>query len=499
MTGIPLQLPNVGQPQVIQGGGTPDPYATILAALMQGMEQGQSAYQFQQQMKLRQGQMELDRQQEERIARETDMKRTVATATGEGIRAVLANQTLPTPAVGGLVPSMPGLPLTTEGPEGMSTQMAGTVPGLGGIPGASPTMGAMPSSDPFAALNSVLPYLPPQAVGPVVEAVRGPLLDRGKAQEQLARKNQIQSTIDSLPTEKQKGARALLTYAEAGANLPKEVQQSLWPELFPPDKLIDPAVLNAGISMFRTGAATWGQVRREFGIPSNGQIPDDVKFTPPSLLLANMRQGKAMSQAANFLTQMQTADPIIDGLIQQTGGLSFLGQLKKEGSTSGGNKGIFQTIRDMAVNKMISAEQQQLVTQMQNFSNAWRFAISGASSSDKEFVQILNASTEAVGDAPETKRLKSQMRKVMIQGVADIANGVRTPTQVLDNALRLNFSPEQKAWLMRERGVAAKFERDLEGDVAPFPITDDPPSSPDDFTSQQEELQALLRRRRRTP
>ena len=461
---IPIQ-PFNAQPQVMQGSFAPNPWTTGVPNLLRLLEMIQGDKQAQEQLEIARGNLAVQQQQEQRIARENELKQQNAQTEGEALRQALFS-------------------LTQPRPSGATVANAMQASGVQPAPGS-----------PYEALIGSVQGLPAEAVpGAVRQALpvaQGLSDERLKAQQRADKLASTERALAAVPEPMREGARALVTFAELGANLPAGMQQTLFPNLFPPGKAVDPAIMNSATNMFTTSHFTWGQIRRMYGIPKLPDIDDNMKYVAPLSPGATGRAQRAQMQAANFLTQMVTSDAILTPLEEKTGGLSALGQYVKESQAAvraGASSGVWGTLSRMVARGALNKDEQQVIAQSLNFGDAWRFSISGQSSSDTEGLRILNNVTVNAGDDPEVRHLKQNMRQVMIQGISDIAKGVRTRSEVLEGALRLKWTPEQTQWLKDQLRDAKAYEVQLENGTAPHITDPNPPTDPSDAASRTSTL-----------
>lgn len=345
-------------------------------------------------------------------------------------------------------------------------QMQGTPPMA---PGA-PQLPVLPQqvSGPMDALAKVSQGLPAEAVPEFTKQFSG-LAER--AQGKADRLAGIERAVGAITDEsKRPGARALLTFAELGANLPKEVQAQLFPQLFPQDGSVDPQSLNAATTMFRTGAFSWGQARRQAGLKQVPGIPDDVKFQPfPT------RPRQDQLKAGAQLDVMVASKSVLDEYSTRKPPGILVSWIK--GGKAGG-------WRELLGNPALSAQDRQFLQSARQFTDAWVRVVSGAQTNEQEYGRFIAAITEAAGDDEQTRAQKRNMRAIMTQAVADIAGGAVTPTQAIDRALKMDWTPEQKRFLTEERTKAVKYEADLKAGRVKIDTSAPSPDSPDDFEDQ---------------
>jgi hypothetical protein len=351
-----------------------------------------------------------------------------------------------------------------------------------------PSVG-MQNAGPMGQLAGAVQGAPAGAVKGIASSAE-PLM---KMAEQSARDAaeiaDINRAVGSVDPSKQSGYRALLMSAKLGANLPAQVQQQLFPELFPQDGSVDPQVINAGTALFKTGVFSWGQVRRQLGIPKMDGIPDDVKYVAPTLKFER-RPTEQQNKASAQLQLMQSTVPIIDAYsIDQAPGVvsSYLLNSKPGG------------VQELFANSLISDKDRQFVSATRQFGDAWVRAVSGAQTNEQEFARILRASFEMAGDDPNTRQQKRNMRAQMVQAVADIAAGTNSRTQVMDRLLGLNWSKEQRKMLEDYKKRAARYEADIKAGKVQVDATSPAPGNANELQEQLDEIRAALSQMPREP
>lgn len=453
-------LPNVS-PQVIATGGAPDPVQGFLQALLGGANLGSGIRQDREHLALQRQQEERIAREQERLARENETRIANARAEGNALRALI---------LGG-----------QQQPMGVEQQGFDVMGGMGPAPSASAPASGAPAG-PMGALARVLPDVPAENVTSFVQNSRNVLTDQQTYADKQRRFADIENAVGTIKDEsKRPGARALLTFAEAGANLPSQVQAQLWPELFPPEGGIDPAAMNAATTLFRTGVFTWGQARRQAGLQSVKGIPDDVKFEPfPT------RPRQDQLKAGAQLDVMVAAKPVLDEYSTRKAPGPLASFVK------GGKPGGW---RELLSNPLLSPQDKQFLQGARQFTDAWVRVVSGAQTNEQEYGRFIAAITEAFGDDTQTRQQKRNMRGVMVQAVSDIAGGAVTPTQAIDRALKLEWTPEQKKFLFEERRKAERYESDLKKGKASIDTSSPAPGTPEDLQDQLDEIRRALQSR----
>jgi len=478
VTGIPIQFPEI-RPQVIQGGGAPDPYAQILQALMQGGQIGAQGYQASQDRKQRASisSAELQQRQQEFELRKMAMQMELADkkrelegqkAQGNALKELLpyliqTGQMSPAAMGGGMQQ------------QGMAAPQPTGLPSVGLTPQLSAPMAPGVSQSPMQAFHGVTQGLPAETVPSFVQHFAGLAT---QAQGKAERLKQIDSAAKQ--SSNPEGARAILTFAEIGPSVPKEALKTLFPQLFPEGSGVDPAALNAATTMFRTGNFTWGQARRQAGIAQLPNIPDDVRFQPfPT------RPRQDQLKAGGQLTVMQAAAPVLDAYSESKSPGPLTSFVK--GGKAGG-------WRELLSNPTLAPADKQFLQAGRQFTDAWVRVVSGAQTNEQEYGRFLSTIIESFGDDASTRQQKRNMRQLMIQAVSDIAGGAVTPTQAIDRALNLDWAPERRRFLQQEREKAAKYETDIKAGKIKLDTSTPAPGSPEDLEDQLAEIRAALAR-----
>lgn len=492
MTGIPVAPVNLGNGQVVQGGGAPDPVAMFLQAFLQGSGQGAQSYQATADRAARSSansaQLDLEKQklafqiQQEKTRQEAEKNKGVA------IQAMIAKMGMAQDAQAQSherqMTPMPvtGQPLVQPG--------VGPLPPIQQTPGAGTQAPAGPASgqsDPFQMLAGVMNGVNPSSAADVLKDIH-PLFQDALKRDASAKADVLQErALAAIPADKREAARSVIQFAKIGANLPAAMQQQLWPDLFPPGQTIDPQQLNAASTLYKTGAFTWKQAAREAGITTNTDAP---KYVPPINPLAKALMGGARAMvASNLVTEMTFAGAAIDAWEDKhPEGLSFIGQVKKDNVGAGVIAGIKRSI----ANGLVKGDESTAITAAVDFASGWAHLTSGVRISDDQFNRILHNTTRERNDPPETVAYKRNMRAVMIQGGQDISKGVRTPTQVIDAALHLPWTKDQKQMLQIMKGDAIKYERQLKTGTAPVGVSSTAPGDPQAMQDQLDQLRALV-------
>jgi len=145
----------------------------------------------------------------------------------------------------------------------------------------------------------------------------------------------------------------------------------------------DPARLAQARAAFEGGTAkTWGQARKLAGLAPTPSMPDSTTFTPATKIKATEQERRA----STFQAMMETNGPILNALVDQTGGVSlpaaFLRTLQKGGTF------------EIALSQITSPEQKQLVAAARQFIAAWQYFSSGQQINEGEYLRLLNATVE---------------------------------------------------------------------------------------------------------
>lgn len=431
---IPFNLPNIGIP----GSPGEDPQvARFLQFLLAGSQGAQRAQELElEKERLKQQRMEFSSKQS---AHEQEQK--LNAALGEGLRSILLQgqqqmvQAPEIPLPTGTIPSQPMMVETT--------------------------------------LGTAVRQLPAGAVPAFVEQTKDIRADLIRQRnEKLADAAMTRALSTVRDPRHREVAQAMATFDRMGVDLPVEAQRAIWPDLFQAN--VDPAVMNSALRYGIAGGLDWGQIRSLFDLPRNEKIPDDFKF-PLSLGGGSEKR----DVAAMHYASLSRNGPIIDRLIEETGGISIPAQvyrtLQATQASSGGITGLLANLTATGVNWVLSTEQQQLVNAQFAFTNSYRYLVSGQQTSDREFIVILNTIAESSGDEPEVMAQKKAFRQVMTEAAGALARGGR-PTDVANSVLTqaraMNLSPEAIAVLGQQAKDAQKFQ--ASGVTAPPVMTRDP-------------------------
>jgi hypothetical protein len=211
-------------------------------------------------------------------------------------------------------------------------------------------------------------------------------------------------------------------------------------------------------------------------------IPDDVKYVAPTLKFER-RPTEQQNKASAQLTVMQSAAPILDAYSQKQAP-GYVTSFLKSAKTS--------TFAELIANPLLKEEDRQFLQAGRQFVDAWTRAVSGAQTNETEFARILKSTIETVGDDPNTREQKRNMRSQMILAVQDISSGTMTRGQVFDRLLRQNWNKDQMAILRDAQKKAMKFEADMKMGKVQIDPTSPPPSSPEQLQDNIAEIAAAL-------
>lgn len=416
-------------------------------------------------------QMQLQKTQLERAERERELEKQNAAAEGEALRQIILGfGRAETDQVDNTIRS--------------AVQMAGVTRGM---PAPTASVG-MQNAGPMGQLGAAVQNAPAQAVKGVAAASLPLMQIAERKRNEADRIANIERAIASVAPEKQKGARSVLTFAEMGANLPAAMQQQLWPELFPPEAAIDPQVMNSATGLFKAGTFSWGQVRRIYGLPRVEGIPDDVKYTPPTLKYER-RPTANQEKVGASLSVMQQAAPILDAYSERRA--PGLLQSAMQNTRRGG-------LAEMLANPFLTDEERQVLSSARNFSDAWMRVISGAQTNESEYPRILSSIIERIGDDPSTRQQKRNMRMQMMLAAQDIAAGAVSREGALDRMERMDWSPEQRKLLQEYRARMRKYEAKLKAGMAQMD-PQGPVESPDELQDRLQMLEQMILQSRREP
>lgn len=411
--------------QVIQVPGIGEELQKAVGPLIDVYQKRRQLELQEQELKLRQ--QEFKQRQEEAQAKEAQLGQT-----GEALRAMLiAQDSQQFPAASFPAPIGLGEALTPPG---------ATFTGVGPI--AQAVMNA-----PAAAIPAAVQLSPD---------IRRQILEQRATREA----DQVLATeVAKIKDPQQREAfQSFISLKRGGIDLPVAVQQTLFPSLYAQG--VDPEIMNAALRYGVAGGLSWGQVRSLFKLPKNELLSDDFKF--PVTLQRNQKQ----MTAEMHYTSMARNGPLIDKLVDETGGITALAQIKRAfdatQASSGGVTGFFANIGAMVLNGVLSPKQQQLVQAQFAWTNSYRYLVSGQQTSDREFMVILNTVAEGAGDSPEVKAQKRAFRQVMTEAARRLATGQTQPTtaadEVLQQAKALGFPPELIQVLQQQKEDATKFQ-----------------------------------------
>jgi hypothetical protein len=213
----PLQFtsPQIN-PQVVSGGGAPDPYAQLLQAILSGAELGQRGVE--------------ERGRESRSSTELALRAKEIDFRIAQQKTEQANAKLQGEALKQLLPVFlqmgGGAQLMGQGGQGSPQPMGGPNPGQAPM-GVTPT--AAPQQDPMQAFSSAVQNLPPEAVQGFVQSA-GPMAQNAqrKRDQQAALAEAERLTRGLLTPEQRDQMSVARLLAEAGA--PDEIVQSMLPK-----------------------------------------------------------------------------------------------------------------------------------------------------------------------------------------------------------------------------------------------------------------------------
>lgn len=210
----------------------------------------------------------------------------------------------------------------------------------------------------------------------------------------------------------------------------------------------DPVNGARALSQWASTGLPWGQVKEAVGFTGKTSIPDDAVFTPAE----SSAGGQDRAKAQMFLPGMRQSQEIITnlgrGLFDADGDGKFETRLRGPvrmtvlGSLQQASK---NGLLNVAINSLQDPEQQALISANRQFSDLYRFSLSGQQSSDAERLSMMLSITETAGDSDAVIAQKSRMRDLMIQVTAQRAAGLITEqnaaSQMLNASLALG-NPE---------------------------------------------------------
>ena len=247
----------------------------------------------------------------------------------------------------------------------------------------------------------------------------------------------------------------------------------------------DPGRVAQARALWETGNMTWEQAAGTAGI-NPGTIPPDSFYTP--LTSGSSAQGgEAARRASSFFRQMSVSNGLINSIVAETGGISFLASMQRQTGSA---------TLDAILNQVVDPKQRQLVNAHRSFGDAYRFFVSGQQSSDREALRMLNTVAEQVNDDEGTIQQKRLMRNVMLQAAQDAAAGALDPVQaanrVLAQAEAIGMNADAMAVFREQQAEAVEYKKLLdEGGGRPFRSLSGDPVTPEtlpDATARINEL-----------
>lgn len=431
------------RPQVItlpaqQGGGD---FADALLRAMIAAQQDARARE----------QLGLERGRESRISAEAAQRMTAENATGDALlNYIMAGgrqeQAQMTDVMRRMVAGATNQPFAATAPVPM--QMAGPMGALAG---------AIPQNVQGAA---VTPYV--QATIPLQQMAEG-------RRREASRLEVIERALGTIGDPmKREAMRGYVTFTEMGGSLSDDMKRQLWPQLGELQDKVEPSRLAVANDLWRSGVPTLADAYEAAGIPRSmaGRLSGE-KFPVPAQSGGGVEAQKAIAHAR---TMIET-NAVINGLEGDGRRISLLAQYVKENRKGGILRGL--------ANSALDKETQQLVTAQAGFADAFRFAVSGAASSEPEYANIINYLTAGPGDNAVTIQQKRALREAVVQGVLDRAGGKVTPSQMVQGLLlRSDLSKQQRGWLENQLQDAKKYEDDLRRGVVRI-SADDTPVAPE--------------------
>ena len=250
----------------------------------------------------------------------------------------------------------------------------------------------------------------------------------------------------------------------------------------------DNQALSSAFTIYKDTGVRWGQALAEVGLtPIEGGIdPNSVFVDPEKSATANAEATKQ----AGFYVQMTDSNNEINRLVAKTGGITRLASFRRAITPDG----FISQAAVIAMNSFMDADQQSLVQAQLNFSNLYRFSLSGQQSSAVEAVRMQVVIAEEVNDSDLVKAAKRRTREIMIDVTRMRAEGAITRTQgmqiIIDRSTSL--PPEAQAVLRAQLAdaTAADAIEAAGGQVFTFVSSD--PSTPETVVDDVAQIDNFL-------
>lgn len=261
----------------------------------------------------------------------------------------------------------------------------------------------------------------------------------------------------------------------------------------------DTQALSNARAIWEDGApngVTWGQALAETGLsPIEGGVDPQSVFTDPA---AKASANAEATKQAGFFVQMTDANNEINRLVELTGGITKLASFRRAITPDG----LISQGEAMILNAFLSPEQQSLIQAQLNFSNLYRFSLSGQQSSAVEAVRMQVVIAEEFKDSDQVKAAKRRTREIMIDVTRMRAEGAISRTQGIDIIIaRSSGLPADALVVLRAQRADAVLADAVEaGGGQVFTNASSLPSTPETIVDDIAILDdAILQLQQRTP
>jgi hypothetical protein len=368
-----------------RGGGFGE---NLLATFMQSMLAEKQNQVQKEQLKLEQGRLELQRSQvsaqleaEAREAARVAAQDQAAGAAGAFILAQLSAQS------SGLQQSIQRhAPQTVLDPRVLMQQAAS------GIRGGAPATQALRPFD-----TRHIPAAQAAALAQAIPQFQQQQADLGFRQAQTESVN-LDNTFASSTMSSRLSAAALAPRI-AAAQLQGQQLENTFAHL---RNTRDPIRASGAQTLWQQGGVTWREARETYGLAAGG-IDDSAIYTPPTDLGAG--GGQETRRIMQLSDQMDMADGVINRMYAEGVRISPLNSFQR---------GTQSAIADIAINSISDPAQQQIVHAMRLFGDSYRFMLSGAGSTDREAMRMLNSVVPQANDSDAAIAQKQVMRRTII-------------------------------------------------------------------------------------
>lgn len=205
----------------------------------------------------------------------------------------------------------------------------------------------------------------------------------------------------------------------------------------------DPARVDAAVQIAMRGRVPWTIARQAAGLGPGG-MPEEFVF--PQDKSAAQSQLEPIAQLATLGNSI--LESVGDIPVTEAGAV-----LRQTNSA----------LVDMALNRLVSPQQRQLVQGYRMLGSAFGRYISGQQSTDREALRLMNMLATSPGDDPNTRQQKHFVRNAVVATLNQAAQGLIDPVQAMDTIIEaassVGASPALLKELRQQRGDAMKFRR----------------------------------------